>query len=57
MTPIKRASRKNRGAVMVEYVLLIVFIALVAFIGIKTFGGAVNNKMGSNNQSVTEAWQ
>jgi Flp pilus assembly pilin Flp len=43
------------GAVMVEYIFLIIFIAMVALIGIKTFGQAVRSKMGSNNNSVTNA--
>jgi Flp pilus assembly pilin Flp len=51
-----RRSRKT-GAVMVEYVFLLIFICMVALIGIKTFGGTVANKMGSNNNSVTNAIQ
>ena len=45
------------GAVMVEYVFLLIFIAMVALIGIKTFGGTVANKMGQNNNSVTNSFQ
>jgi len=55
-TNSNRRSRKY-GAVMVEYVFLLVFIVLVALIGIKTFGNTVANKFGSNNNSVTNAMQ
>jgi len=55
-TRIPRLSRK-KGAVMVEYVFLIIFIVLIALIGIKMFGNTVNNKLGQNNNSVTTAWQ
>jgi len=50
----KRRSRKT-GAIMVEYVFLIIFIVMIALLGIKTFGGTVNNMMGQNNNSVTNA--
>ena len=50
----KRRSLKT-GAVMVEYVFLIIFIVMIALLGIKTFGGTVNNMMGQNNNSVTNA--
>jgi Flp pilus assembly pilin Flp len=52
-----KMGRNQTGAVMVEYVFLIIFIALVALVGIKTFGGSVNNKMSQNNNSVANAIQ
>jgi len=52
----KRRSLKT-GAVMVEYVLLLIFIAMIALLGIKTFGHTVANQMGSNNNSVSNAIQ
>jgi len=48
---------QEEGAVLVEYVLLIVLIAIVALVGIKTFGGEVANKMANNNNSVANAIQ
>jgi len=54
---LRRISRERTGAIIVEYLFLIMFIVLVALIGIKTFGNTLNNKMGSNNNSVTNAWQ
>jgi len=54
---LKRTGRERTGAIIVEYLFLILFIVLVALIGIKTFGNTLNNKMGSNNNSVTNAWQ
>jgi Flp pilus assembly pilin Flp len=52
----RRRSRKT-GAIMVEYVFLLIFIVMVALLGIKTFGSTVANQMGSNNNSVTNAIQ
>ncbi|MGO8671595.1 MAG: Flp family type IVb pilin [Capsulimonadaceae bacterium] len=57
MISIKRRSRRARGAVMVEYVFLLIFVAIVALASIKTFGQTVNDKMSNNNNSVTSAWQ
>jgi Flp pilus assembly pilin Flp len=54
---LRRIGRGRTGAIIVEYLFLIMFIVLVALIGIKTFGNTLNNKMGSNNNSVTNAWQ
>jgi len=54
---LRRIGRGRTGAIIVEYLFLIMFIVLVALIGIKTFGNSLNNKMGSNNNSVTNAWQ
>jgi Flp pilus assembly pilin Flp len=53
----KLAGQHQTGAVMVEYVFLIIFICLVALLGIKTFGGTLNNKMADNNNSVANAIQ
>jgi Flp pilus assembly pilin Flp len=47
--------RDDEGAVLVEYVLLIVLIAIVALVGIRTFGLSVTNKFGDNNGSVSNA--
>ncbi|WP_125205784.1 Flp family type IVb pilin [Capsulimonas corticalis] len=44
------------GAVVVEYVFLLIFIVMVALGAIKTFGGSVVNKMGDNNNSVSSAF-
>jgi Flp pilus assembly pilin Flp len=52
-----RTARGKTGAVVVEYLFLILFIVLVSLIGIKTFGTTVNNAMGSNNNSVVASWQ
>jgi len=54
---LRRIGGKRIGAVIVEYLFLIMFIVLVALIGIKTFGTTLNAKMGSNNNSVTSSWQ
>jgi len=53
---ILRTASNEDGAVMVEYVFLLIFIALVALGAIRTFGGAVTNKMGDNNNSVVNAF-
>jgi len=54
---LRRIGLGRTGAIIVEYLFLIMFIVLVALIGIKTFGNSLNNKMGANNNSVTNAWQ
>ena len=60
MTPLKsfinRIASNEDGAVAVEYVFLLIFIAMVALGAIRTFGGAVTNKMGDNNNSVANAF-
>jgi len=59
LVPIKKSYSRSsrRGAVMVEYVFVLIFIVIIALVGIKTFGNTVNNKMGSNNNSVANAIQ
>jgi len=39
-----RATKKQRGATMVEYALMVALIAVVAIIGVTALGTAVNNK-------------
>ncbi|MEO7717859.1 MAG: hypothetical protein ABIY70_16790 [Capsulimonas sp.] len=53
---ILRLASNEDGAVVVEYVFLLIFIAMVALGAIRTFGGAVTNKMGDNNNSVANAF-
>ena len=45
------------GAILVEYTLLLLLVAIAALIGIKSYGQAVANKMGGNNNSVANAIQ
>lgn len=59
MTPLKsyifQIVSNEDGAVMVEYVFLLIFVAIVALGAVRTFGNAVTNKMSSNNNSVVNA--
>jgi Flp pilus assembly pilin Flp len=45
-------AKDERGANMVEYVLLIAFIALVAFIAVKALGGNVSKKFNDASTSL-----
>jgi Flp pilus assembly pilin Flp len=39
-----RLNRDERGANLVEYVLLLAFIAIVVFVAVKVLGGTVSTK-------------
>jgi Flp pilus assembly pilin Flp len=39
-----RMNRDERGANLVEYVLLLAFIAIVVFVAVKVLGGTVSTK-------------
>ena len=52
---IARLFSDEDGATLVEYVLLLALIAVGALLGLKFFGLSVNNKLGSNNNSVVAA--
>jgi Flp pilus assembly pilin Flp len=43
-------SRKNKGAVSAEYILVAVLVALVCMFGLKTFGGVLLDRL---NKSAT----
>ncbi len=43
---VARLSKSERGANMVEYILLVVFIALVVIAGVKLLGNQANTKFG-----------
>ena len=44
--------KSERGANMVEYVLLLAFIALVVILAVKTLGGTVKSKFNNANTSL-----
>jgi pilus assembly protein Flp/PilA len=44
MEKIRKLLQDNRGANMVEYIILVAVIALVAIAAFRTFGNAVNDK-------------
>jgi pilus assembly protein Flp/PilA len=44
MEKIKKLLQDNRGANMVEYIIVVAVIALVAIAAFRTFGTAVNSK-------------
>jgi Flp pilus assembly pilin Flp len=44
--------RDERGANMVEYVLLLAFIALIVFVVVKSLGGKVSTKFSSADSTL-----
>jgi len=52
---VARLFSNEDGATLVEYVLLLAMIAIGALVGLRFFGTSVNNKLGSNNNSVAAA--
>jgi pilus assembly protein Flp/PilA len=44
--------RDQRGATLIEYVLLIGVVALLAIGGFKTFGGSIKKKIGEQAAAV-----
>ena len=49
----KLNKRKQRGATMVEYALIVAAIALVAWLGAKTLGNTVSTKFNAIASSVS----
>jgi len=49
---IKKLTRDQRGASLIEYVLLIGVVALFAIAGFKAFGGSVNDKIKQQSGAV-----
>lgn len=47
--------RREDGATLVEYTLLLLLIGMVALVSIKTYGQTVAQKMGNNQNSVANA--
>ncbi len=48
----KFANRDERGANLVEYLLLLAFIAIIVLVAVKTLGGTVSSKFSSANSSL-----
>ena len=44
--------RDERGANLVEYILLIAFIAIIVLVAVKTLGGTVSTKFSSTNSAL-----
>ncbi len=44
--------RDERGANLVEYVLLLAFIAIVVFVAVKVLGGTVSSKFSGANSAL-----
>jgi len=57
MTKVARKSclKKQRGASMVEYALLVALIAVVAIAAVSALGGGVSEKFSSVNSSLAGA--
>ncbi|HEY1737079.1 MAG TPA: Flp family type IVb pilin [Acidimicrobiia bacterium] len=49
----KFAHRSERGANLVEYLLLLAFIAIIVLVAVKTLGGTVSSKFSSANAAVS----
>ena len=49
------ARRRDQGAVLVEYALLIVLIAIACLVAIRFFGGETNETLSDVGRSVAEA--
>ena len=52
LTKINQLTRDQRGASLIEYVLLIGVIALFAIAGFKAFGGSINTKIQEQSDAV-----
>lgn len=48
----KFANRDERGANLVEYLLLLAFIAIIVLVAVKTLGGTVSTKFSSANSAL-----
>ena len=48
----KLAHRTERGANLVEYLLLLAFIAIIVLVAVKTLGGTVSTKFSSTNSAL-----
>ena len=48
----KLAHRSERGANLVEYLLLLAFIAIIVLVAVKTLGGTVSSKFSSANSAL-----
>ena len=46
------STKKEKGASLVEYALLVALIAIVALIAVKGLGGAVSNKFSQNTSAL-----
>ena len=49
----KFAQRSERGANLVEYLLLLAFIAIIVLVAVKTLGNTVSTKFSSANTAVS----
>ncbi len=52
LTKTQRFIRDNRGANLVEYIILVGVIALIAIAGFKIFGNKVQGKIQEQSESV-----
>jgi Flp pilus assembly pilin Flp len=48
----KFVNRDERGANLVEYLLLLAFIAIIVLVAVKTLGGTVSTKFSSANSAL-----
>ncbi len=48
----KFVNRDERGANLVEYLLLLAFIAIIVLVAVKTLGGTVSSKFSSTNSAL-----
>ena len=46
------APRSERGANLVEYMLLLAFIAIIVLVAVRALGGSVSNKFNDANGSL-----
>ena len=53
MSKMMRLVRDQRGANMVEYIILVGMVALIAFAGFKYFGSQVQTKINQQGGSVS----
>jgi Flp pilus assembly pilin Flp len=53
MSTMKRLVRDNKGASLVEYIILVGIVALIAFGGFKYFGSQVTQKIHDQGSSVS----
>jgi Flp pilus assembly pilin Flp len=51
---MKKLSRDDRGATLMEYIMLAGLVAIAAFAGFKTFGGDVQSAINSQASTVTQ---
>ena len=47
-----RRQANERGANLVEYLLLLAFIAIIVLVAVQTLGGTVSSKFSSTNTSL-----